>query len=132
MSRNEGNLGAIQSYDSEILTAGTMQKKAINSGAAGNFLSKSWNSSSNNQTRPTACTIVDSDFQKKQVQDFITRLYSVVLIIKPVSYSYTIDDYIKSNLGKAAALDEHVSADFVATLKNFYTNNNNAPRNANQ
>ena len=37
MSRNEGNIDSLQSYDSEILTAGAMQK-TINSSGSGEFL----------------------------------------------------------------------------------------------
>ncbi|CAF1319409.1 unnamed protein product [Adineta ricciae] len=142
MARNEGDLGAVQSrgifsagLGIQATTTGQFGVAAMSfkrqTGSATIF-GKDKTGQSSAILGPIACAIVDSNLQKRQVQNFITRLNSVVLVIKPVVYSYTIGDYVKSNLGKTTSLDGHVNADFAATLKHFYRNNNNAPRNPNQ
>lgn len=41
MSANEGNLDSVHSYDSEIVSAGTMQK-TVNSQGTGEFPAQGW------------------------------------------------------------------------------------------
>lgn len=78
--------------------------------------------------QPIVNAILDDLFQEKQVLDFITRLKVVVLPIKPVGYSYKLSDYLKSKLGKATVLDQHINRpgyvddDFGAALGRFFAN----------
>jgi hypothetical protein len=179
MSSNEGNLDAIQSYDSEILTAGAMQK-TVNStgkgelydqfkrfkdnypekwrglmedckwslddskgvvydGASGAALKTKIRDGFTATTygkvvvcpplEPIVNLVKDSDFQRQQVQDFITRLKNQVLPLTPDGYSHKLSEYLKSKLGKATALDHHVNRpgyvaeDFGASLDTFYKKN---------
>ncbi len=184
MSENEGNLDSVQSYDSEILTAGAMQK-TVNSVGKGEltiqvkefkasnpnkykqlFEECGWsvekgvmyykNPNDSSATKitgkalkakiregftsskrgkkleckplePIVRAIKDKDFQAKQVEDFINRLKNKVLPLKPSGYSYRIEDFLKSKLGKATALDHHinrpgyVAKDFAKALNYFFT-----------
>jgi len=47
-------------------------------------------------------------FQDKQVIDAVARL-RMVLKLKPLGYDYTVADFLKTRLGRALALDEHVN-----------------------
>jgi murein DD-endopeptidase MepM/ murein hydrolase activator NlpD len=187
MSENEGKLDSVQSYDSEILTVGAMQK-TVNSKGKGEFTIQveefkknnpnkykelfencGWtveggimyykDPSDSNSTKITGkklklkiregfkstefkkmlkCkpleSIVkaskDEDFKIKQVQDFIDRLKKKVLPIKPKGYNYSLDNYLKSNLGKATILDHHINrpayvkTDFGKALDNFFSKKN--------
>ena len=182
MSENEGKLDSVQSYDSEILTVGAMQK-TVNPQGEGEFPVQvqefkasnpdkykelfeecGWTVESNKMyykdpddtaatkiTRSTLKTKIrdgfvaskfkkkveckplepiikaakDKDFQAKQVQDFIKRL-NKVLLIKPVGHSYELKKYLKSKLGKATVLDQHINRpayvdnDFGKALDNFF------------
>ncbi|MEM0942114.1 MAG: calcium-binding protein [Bacteroidota bacterium] len=170
MSSNEGNLDAIQSYDSEALSVGAMQK-TVNSQGKGEFpiqvkefkdaypekyeelfekcgwtvetvrgkqvmyykdpndssgskvtgsqlkekIREGFTSSTHLQKleckplEPIIQAAKDSDFQSKQVKDFIDRLKNKVLPMKPSGYNYRIKDYLKSKLGEATVLDHHIN-----------------------
>ncbi|UJR11430.1 hypothetical protein I4U23_015610 [Adineta vaga] len=179
MSTTEGTLESVQSYDSEIASAGAMQK-TINPKGNGEFPTQVWkfktqypklyeelfeaqgwtvtknkgvhSMSYNELTGKELKDFIRADFQKKiktapskplevlvnaisnkefqemQVVDFIDRLNKEVLPIKPTGFkSYTINDYLQSNLGKAVALDQHVNApgyvkdDFGKALQHLFT-----------
>ncbi len=66
------------------------------------------------------------EFQAKQVEDFITRLNKKVLPIIPTGYTYKLSKYLKTKLGKALVLDQHVNRpsyvkpDFGKALDYFY------------
>lgn len=193
MSENEGKLDSVQSYDSEIITVGAMQK-TVNPMGEGEFVTQveefkksypekysslfekcGWtvenkkmyykdpnNASmakvtgaslkklirkgydkSNLKTYEIRCKPIealikatkDKDFQSKQVLDFVNRLTQKVLPIKPVGYSYTLNDYLKSKLGKATVLDQHINRpgyvahDFASALKKFFEKNPNVNQN---
>ncbi len=72
----------------------------------------------------------DNDFQAKQVKDFVDRLKNKVLPIKPQGYNYKLENYLKSKLGKATVLDQHINrpgyvkADFGKSLDNFFSKKN--------
>lgn len=180
MSENEGNLDALQSYDSEILSVGAMQK-TINSQGSGElpqqvyefklahpdlyevlFLNCGWEVRAQGRvqylyyegvtgselkkilrkgftqeakesgrkafSKPLAAfsnAIVSDEFLAKQVTDFVRRLRAV-LAMSPSGYSaYAIADYLKSKVGRAAVLDQHVNRpayvrrDFGAALKKY-------------
>jgi len=56
------------------------------------------------------CAIRHPLFQMKQVLDFVSRLHDKVLPIVPTGFKpYKLSDYLKSNFGKAVALDHHVN-----------------------
>ncbi|MGH8073811.1 MAG: hypothetical protein ACREO4_07035 [Lysobacter sp.] len=188
MSENEGKMDAVQSYDSEILTAGAMQK-TINPEGGGEFpkqvlefkhdhpklheklfskcgwevsaddeptmryqgmtgaalklfirdgfTEENFRTSARKRSPPLAAVvnaITTMEFQEKQVVDFIGRLRKVMEIKPHGSSSRAIGDYVKSNFGKAALLDQHVnrpgyvSRDFGKALKLFHTGNPDAPK----
>ena len=195
MSLNEGKLDTVQSYDSQILSAGAMQK-TIDSFGTGEFPQQVWefkqqqpalytqlfeqcgwtvtipnNSSAkmyfngkfdetfedtirakftndtvgnnkplqtSNILAPIVCAISNIEFQKKQVQDFITRLNVEVLPTKPLGFNYTIGNYTRSELGGATVLDQSVNRrdlvarDFGIALHNFYTHHKEASENPNK
>lgn len=179
MSSNEGKLESVQSYDSEIVSVGAMQK-TINSKGTGEFPKQVWefknkhpklyddhfkahgwevtkdkgvhsmsyNELTGNELKKSirkdfqeqiklapskalevlVNAISSKEFQEIQVVDFIDRLHKQVLPIKPTGYeSYTINDYLQSNLGKAVTLDQHVNRpgyvkkDFGDALKHLFT-----------
>ncbi len=167
MSENEGNMDAIQSYDSEILTFGAMQKTVSPSGYGEFpiqvyefkevypseykklFSNCGWvvekgddkrikmyfllngekisgkelkniireGFSSDSYKKKVSCSplahlvkVGNSEyFQEKQILDFIDRLVNKVLILKPNNYAYSLNQYLKSKLGKACVLDHHVN-----------------------
>jgi hypothetical protein len=192
MSSNEGNLDAVQSYDSEVLSVGMIQK-TVNTEGKGEFSKQvqefqkshphkyqclfekcGWTVENNTiyykdpdninaekitgtelkakiregftetnfGTYTTRCKPLeaiinatkDKDFQAKQIEDFIKRLHKV-LAIKPIGYTYTLNDYLHSRLGKATVLDHHVNRpsfvddDFGAALNRFYVKYPTADRN---
>lgn len=194
MSPNEGNLDTVQSYDSEILTVGAMQK-TINPQGKGEFsiqvqefkLSNpndyyylfekcGWtvennimyyqdledNSSSKitgsvlkakirngynsekfrtysvrcKPIEPIIKAAKDKNFQAKQLEDFISRLKKV-LKIKPTGYNYTLNQYLKTKLGKATVLDHHINRpayvanDFGAAINRFFNKNPSIDKNPN-
>ncbi|CAF3939814.1 unnamed protein product, partial [Rotaria sp. Silwood1] len=186
MSKNEGKLESVQSYDSEIVSVGAMQK-TISSKGTGEFpkqvwkfkeqypeqykelfekhgwvvtnnaqvYSMSYNGLTGNElknsirkdfqkeieatrsknnvaaSKPLEALVKamnNKEFQEMQVLDFIDRLHKQVLPIKPIGFeSYTLDDYLKSNFGKAVVLDQHVNrpgyvkADFGKALEHLFT-----------
>ena len=188
MSPNEGNLDAVQSYDSEILTAGAMQK-TINPEGKGEFPLQvlsfkndypekykslfeecGWTvedktmyykdpevlnakkvtgkelkriiregfiaTEFNNKLKckplePIVNAVNDEDFQAQQIEDFIYRLKKQVLPIIPSGYSYSIENYLKSKLGRATVLDHHinrpayVASDLGESLDNFFLKKDN-------
>jgi hypothetical protein len=70
------------------------------------------------------------------LKDFIDRLRNKVLPIKPsLKDPYTLEDYLKSKLGKATVLDHHVNrpgyvkTDFKNALERFFKNNPTVSRN---
>ncbi|CAF3586474.1 unnamed protein product, partial [Rotaria sp. Silwood2] len=171
MSQNEANLDGIQAYDSEILTAGAMQK-TINpkgqgefaqqvyefkqqypaaykhlfedcvwigssrkimsyKGVTGEALKKALRQDFSTPTKslqsskalgPLVCAIRSPLFQLKQIQDFIYRLNNVVLKIVPIGYKFPIINFLRTDLGRATVLDQHVNhpgyvaTDFAAAL----------------
>lgn len=160
MSENEGNLDCVQSYDSEIFSAGAMQK-TVSISSEGEFpiqlyefnisypekaekLEKcGWKVEEQNgkyiisynkiigkelknyirngfgkenfkkfvECRPLEPIIKllnDTDFQTKQIEDFIERLH-FCLQIQPLNYNYKIGDFLRTKLGRAIILDHHVN-----------------------
>ncbi|CAF4016653.1 unnamed protein product [Rotaria sp. Silwood1] len=187
MSKNEGKLESIQSYDSEIVSVGAMQK-TINSKGTGEFPKQLWefknqypklyedlfkahgwtvkedsgtySMSYNEKTGNELKDSIRKDFQKKvksasskplevlvnavsskelqekQVIDSVNRLHQQVLSIKPTGYeSYTLNDYLQSNLGRGLALDQHVNRpgyvkkDFGQALKHLFNKYKNLSKN---
>ncbi len=198
MSSNEGNLDSVQSYDSEIVTVGAMQKtinpdgygefpiqmqefkgeypdrfeklfancgwevkkevikvgkkeiikwKAYYQNITGSELKNKIRDGFNveNYKKKVKCIPIeplinaskDPYFQAKQIEDFIIRLRQKVLPIIPTGYTYKISDYLKSKLGKATALDQHINRpayvkeDFGKALNDFYKQNPNASKKPN-
>ncbi|MCF2218469.1 hypothetical protein H9Q08_04045 [Chryseobacterium sp. PS-8] len=188
MSENEGNLDCVQSYDSEVFSAGAMQK-TVNTDGEGEFpiqlyefnmsfpekaskLEKcgwkveakdnkyiiSYNGISGKelknyirdgftkesfkkftQCKPLEAIIKllnDTDFQTKQIEDFIERLH-FCLQIKPSNYNYKIGDFLKTKLGRAIALDHHVNRKahvkkcFGESLDTFFKQNSQVSKNPN-
>ncbi|WP_143749200.1 calcium-binding protein [Caballeronia arvi] len=72
-----------------------------------------------------ANAVVSPEFQDKQVRDFVARLRLVVGMI-PRGYSFRVRDYFQTDLGRAAALDQHVNRpnnvrpDIGAALDTFF------------
>src|SRR5690606_22237325 len=190
MSENEGKLDSVQSYDSEIVTVGAMQK-TVNPQRYGEFPKQmaefkeeypekfkilfencGWTvKKENNKWRayyldetgailkekirngfnadnfkkkvqsipiePLINAAKDSYFQAKQVEDFIQRLNKEVLPLRPTGYSYKISDYLKTKLGKATVLDQHINRpgyvtdDFAKSLNNFFNKNTQVSKNPN-
>lgn len=70
----------------------------------------------------------DTDFQSKQIEDFIERLHQSIQK-KPSGYLNRISEFIKSNLGKATVLDHdinrpgHVRMYFGEALDRFFAAN---------
>lgn len=196
MSENEGNLDSVQSYDSEIVTVGAMQK-TINPAGYGEFPIQmqefkeeypdrfkklfencSWDVkkevtkvgrkeivkwrayyqditgselktkirdgfNAQNYKKKVQCIPIeplinaakDPYFQAKQIEDFILRLRNKVLPIIPQGYEYKISDYLKSKLGKATALDQHINRpayvkeDFGKALTYFFKENPSISKN---
>lgn len=190
MSENEGNLDAINGYDDQIVSIGSMQK-TVNQQGTGELPIQIWefslmfpkkyksillncgwkveeetsedkngkevveykiyyNNISENELykkirkgfskenfgkkvqsiplEPLIKLTKDTDFQSKQIEDFIERL-SKSLQKKPSGYSTRIGEFIKSNLGKATVLDHdinrpgHVSMYFGEALDQFFVAN---------
>jgi hypothetical protein len=69
--------------------------------------------------------IISDEFQDKQAKDFVDRLRKVIALI-PDGYVYSVGEYFKSDLGRAAALDQHVNRpnnvvkDVGSALKAFF------------
>jgi hypothetical protein len=99
---------------------GSVLKKLIRQ----NFTAATWGKAKSGQKSdilgPIVCAIIDTESQKKQVQDFITRLKDQVLVIK------------------TTALDQHVNrpayvgSDFGKALDHFYANHMTVSKNPNQ
>lgn len=182
MSENEGNLDALQSYDSEILSVGAMQK-TINPRGAGELpqqvyefkcehpdmyerlffrcgwevreergvqylyydgvtgadlkkiLREGFNAEAKRlgrklPSKPLAVfsnAIVSEEFMAKQVTDFVRRLRLAVSLYPSGYPGFSINQYLKTKIGKAAVLDQHVNrpgyvrADFGSALKKFFS-----------
>ena len=189
MSANEGRLDSLQSYDSEILTAGAMQKtiniegggelpvqifqfreeypelyaslfescgweihgdgrnvRIFYQGVTGEQLRTIIREGFNQEKRkakaktasaPLAAflhAITSEEFLAKQVVDFVERL-RLSLSVSPRGHGATvIGDYLRSSLGKAVVLDQHVnrpgfvSTDFGRALDVFFDENPQADR----
>ena len=199
MSANEGNLDSVQSYDSEIVTVGAMQK-TINPEGYGEFPIQMYEFkkeyperfkklfencgwevkeekttvnkkeiikykayylnvtgkdlknkirdgfSIDNFKKNVQCISIeplinaarDPYFQAKQIEDFITRLRYKVLPIKPLGYEHQLKDFLKSKLGKATVLDQHINRpayvkeDFAKALDDFFKQNSKLSKNPNE
>lgn len=188
MSENEGKLNSVHSYDSEIFTAGAMQK-TVNSKGMGEFPIQVQEFKASHPHKyktlfeaygwivedamlfykdpstpdaplvtgsalksliregftqrtyrdelpciplaPIVNALNDPDFQAKQVTDFIYRLRKKVLQLKPSGHHHPLRDYVKSKLGRALVLDQHINrpgyvrVDFAKALNTFYNRMDN-------
>jgi hypothetical protein len=86
----------------------------------------------------------DPDFQMRQIKDFIFALRDLFSSEKEHSKKnffykgYPLRDYLKSVLGKAVVLDQHVNCpgfvvkNITTALDNFYQKNSPVPKDPNQ
>ncbi|MDN3694341.1 DUF4280 domain-containing protein [Chryseobacterium tructae] len=196
MSENEGNMDSVQSYDSEALTVGAMQKTMTTEGygelpiqmwefkqdfpdkfkdlfencgwkvkeieipqknkpsikkyqayyndttgsALKTLIRKGFVAAKNKKKvvcapiEPFINACKDSDFQARQIVDFIKRLHAAINK-KPTGYTNNIKDFVKSKLGKATVLDHdvnrpgHVSNCFRDALDQFFAANKKVSKN---
>lgn len=175
MSKNEGKIDGVQSYDSEVVTVGAMQKTLKNNGQGQFYIQVlefknqnkalyeelfekcGWKVENNKLTyngmsgqtlknvirkgfnrdvyglsipstplEPLIRACNNSEFQKKQILDFIDAL-NTVIGFNPEGYSHKIEDFFHSDFSRAVILDQYVNrpnyvkTDLGSAMNRFFT-----------